>query len=252
MGLFDFLNKPKHAASVGGAPKSQQDRGDIPKEARFMAQLEISLKQINNLHAVGRKADANKEFGVVLGRYYGLFEPCTESDVVRISYYMAFTLLPHVIFNDWEKFCEIRDGYMPTSKYFAMSASLPIQRSMNHEQLLPFKVFLGPLSRGSGNYFAVRFPNPPPFDANDYLAQAQRAAAEGRALNPEERRPPAPYFAAVLENANRTPVEYLVFCQNPSGGASLRSVTTSQNLKVAACMEATKEKFIELIKDRLC
>ena len=251
MGLFDIFNKPASAAPSAKKPPPAEATAEIPPQAALEAELEFVTKQMNNLHAVDRIPDAKREFGRLLKLYHNLWQPCSQEDLARISYFMAFRMLPHVIFNDWNKFCELRNGYMPISRYFAMRSSIPFERSMNHEQLLIFKVFLGQLNNGRGTYYAFRFPTPPPVDPNDTTAtRAQKAAAEGRKLSPNETKPLAPYFAALLEDTASSRSEFLVLSQSPDGAASLRSVTAELSGRVASCPEPTKEAFLQMIKAR--
>ena len=151
MGLFNFL-KPKKGPSA-----------ELMKHPAMVGmELEYLQKQVANLISVNRSEDAQKAVNAFLLKYEkdSIGIAASRIDLVRISYSLAYFLLPSLVYTRWNEFCDLWNGGIPFPVYVAIKGANSNGKHLSMEQIQEFKYYQGNLE-DELTYFLIQFPEPP-------------------------------------------------------------------------------------------
>ncbi len=136
----------------------------------------------------------------------------------RVSYTVAYYLLPHFVFHDCENLIK-RCVETPESAgaFHYLMACRHHRFEPVKEDALRFRFHQGQLD-DSDDFYALEYPVPPPL--NEDADRMKPAGIKGLLL--------APHFSVVLRHRETVGVKYYVLGQAPlSGGTTLRSLTAN-------------------------
>jgi len=220
MGLFNFL-KPKPKNKMVELLKSPE------AQVLLFEQGLINLrKHVDNLRAVGRVEDAKREFAEFILKYV---KPSDETDtpknaIARISYYIAYGLLPEGVFGSWNQFCEAWNSFAHFPWLLAIQGSLRNRKMLKFEEVQQFQYYQGDLS-SQDKYLLIEYPVPPKI--NESETSLDKVIANISSNNtPSDQRPVlGPYFSAIIYNEMRAEKKIFTLGQSPSPDfTTLRSV----------------------------
>lgn len=245
MSLFDFL-RPKKKAIPDILSKPEM------KYVKMSMGLEFLQKQVANLKVVGRTDEARKMVAEYVEEYSRIGQGFTSTphDIARLSYRIAYLLLPDLVHKRWDEFLRLWSDGIPFPIYLALLAAAQQEQPLTPKQILGFEAEAGHL-RSDVDYYLIRFPTPPMF-VNIPIEDLMETTSPG---SPRiwKRPPPTlgPYFVAVLHDRGTGERHLYILSQAPDNSTTLRCVTADgANCNCGAGPTPSIEAFLELLRQQ--
>ena len=242
MGLFDLL-KPKKA------PLGDSINRPAVRQAMIGMELEYLQKQVANLAIVGRAEDARKAVTTFLEKYAreSRGETTSPAGLARVSYFLAYRVLPDLIHNRWSEFLGLWSSACLFPLYLAIKGAGEQGKRLSIEQINNFKHYQGQL-KDDIEYYIVEFPTPP--SSWGQLNMDASAAQLAQEKKPSLDAIPVlgPYFLAALSRTSTAERWLYILGQSPGGGTTLRSVKAGgANCNCGPGPEPTAQNFLRIL-----
>ena len=162
-----------------------------------------------------------------------------EQGFPMISYGMAYMLIPHGVFHNFERLSVMWKSMDPPASALFYTTGCKMQNTEPEKEWIGrYHAHFGRLDEIT-DYYLMEFPKPPPVCMKDFEA----ASGKKPVL--------APHFCAVLHQPATGIVSYYILGQSPDGGTTFRSITADGvNSNLGPGPEPTMKNFLELLKDR--
>ena len=220
MGLFDFLKKTKKS------PLAELLESPAAKVFVFEQELINLRKYMNNLYALGREEDAKKELAAFIMKYAknSKESETAQREIAQISYYIAYQILPEMVFSSWSEFCDQWNSYAHYPWLLAIEAALRKNQMLKFEEIQQYKYYQGDLS-SHDKYLLIEYPVPPTVDEADFNIE-KRLENISKQLAANQMPVLGPYFSAIIFNEKENDKKIFVLGQSPSPGiTTIRAVT---------------------------
>lgn len=252
MRLFDFF-KPRRD------PLRYLEKQPNIRKAMLAQELEFAQKQIANLRAVGRDAEAGKlvaDSREKIGEFFRLtfrewdklplLRPSPEQ-MAKVSYRIAYYVLPESVHGEFDKFLGIWRTMVPPIGIMLCEYACSLQKVRpTPEFATAFQTHEGRLD-SNRDYYVLQFPPAPapaPMPPREMLLEDITKAREKMPVL-------APYFAAIVNDRSSCDRAYYVLGQSLATGTTLRSVTADgTNGNLGPGPEPTVASFVRCLMNR--
>jgi len=245
MSIFNFFKRKND-------PAEKLRRDPKLKFVMWEMELEFLQKQIANMKAVGRVEEANKLLNDFVTRFLKASSGpiATPEDVARVSYCLAYEILPQIVYKRWDEFLSIWNDGISMPLYLALIGAIKTHQRLTIEQIREFQSGLGQLTSEIAVYL-IRYPKAPSFPAEfNGPGGVQKLLAI-----PAEKRPVlAPFFSAALLNKKTGQRDYYNLGHASSGGTQLRFVSSEGShggISFGENAEPTPKEFFEMMKQAI-
>ncbi len=152
----------------------------------LLMELEYASKEACNLFLVGRHEEAKKVLDSFLIKIIrdSSCGTTSKNDLLKITYYIAYTRLPELIFKNWDEFISLWNGNLNIGTYLLIEAALKNSKRLDLKQINLIKHFNG--SFDSYEYYLFDFLT---LSGDDYISISSSS---------EKRIQPMTYFLIVL------------------------------------------------------
>ena len=220
MGLFSFF-KPKKKS-----PLAELLESPAAKLLLFEQELINLRKHLDNLYAVGREEDAKKELATFIMKYTkdSKDSETSHSEIARISYCIAYQILPETVFASLPEFCDQWNSYAHYPWLLAIAGALRRKQMLKFEEIQQYKYYQGELSSHS-KYLLIEYPVPPTVNEADFKLETRLANISNQ-LGADQKPVLGPYFSVIILNEKENDKKIFVLGQSPSPGiTTIRAVT---------------------------
>ena len=204
-----------------------------------------------NLILVGRASDARSEVAKFLENYVkdSRNEKTSNTELSQISYYLAYKVLPDLVFSRWREFVELWNGGIPFPFYLAIKGANDQGKRLSISQIEDFKYYQGKLSEFT-DYYLIEFPFPPEQINESNVDDLIAHLIQGDSSTLNSMPVLGPYFLAIILDNERHEINIYILGQSIGGGTTLRAITDEgSQINYGSGPEPTPENFLQVLID---